>query len=75
MKILVVGGTSFVGRHIVEEAMKKGHSVTLFNRGKSNPGLFSELHRITGDRRQDADNCKMKNGMRSSIRLHIRLQT
>lgn len=55
MKILVIGGTSFVGRHIVEEAIKKGHSVTLFNRGKSNPGLFSELPRITGDRRQDAD--------------------
>ncbi|MCM3610556.1 NAD-dependent epimerase/dehydratase family protein [Planococcus sp. MERTA32b] len=55
MKILVVGGTSFVGRHIVEEAAAKGHDITLFNRGKSNPGLFSELIRITGDRREDAD--------------------
>ena len=55
MNILVVGGTSFVGRHIVEEAMKRGHAVTLFNRGKSNPGLFSELPRIIGDRRQDAN--------------------
>lgn len=54
MRILVVGGTSFVGRHIVEEAMLKGHDVTLFNRGKSNPELFSELPRITGDRRYDA---------------------
>lgn len=55
MEILVVGGTSFVGRHIVEEAAAKGHDVTLFNRGKSNPGLFSELPRITGDRRLEAD--------------------
>lgn len=54
MKILVVGGTSFVGRHIVEEAVKKGHMVTLFNRGKSNPDLFTELPRIIGDRRSDA---------------------
>ncbi len=54
MKILVVGGTSFVGRHIVEEAVKKGHQVTLFNRGKSNPEVFSELPRIIGDRRRDA---------------------
>lgn len=54
MKILVVGGTSFVGRHIVEEAISKGHSVTLFNRGKSNPGLFQRLPLITGDRREDA---------------------
>ncbi|QHJ70708.1 NAD-dependent epimerase/dehydratase family protein [Planococcus halotolerans] len=55
MKILVIGGTSFVGRHIVEEALKKEHAVTLFNRGKSNPDLFSEVPRITGDRRKAAD--------------------
>lgn len=61
MKILVVGGTSFVGRHIVEEAVEKGHSVTLFNRGKSNPGLFSELSRITGDRRLDANKLQNEN--------------
>ncbi|WP_341202184.1 NAD-dependent epimerase/dehydratase family protein [Planomicrobium okeanokoites] len=54
MKILIIGGTSFVGRHIVEEAVEKGHDVTLFNRGKSNPDIFPELSRITGDRRLDA---------------------
>lgn len=59
MKILVIGGTSFVGRHIVEEALKRGHAVTLFNRGKSNPDLFPGLSRMIGDRRKDA--VKLKN--------------
>lgn len=54
MKILMLGGTSFVGRHIVEELISKGHEVVLFNRGKSNPGIFPELKRIVGDRRRDA---------------------
>ncbi|WP_422123787.1 NAD-dependent epimerase/dehydratase family protein [Planococcus sp. X10-3] len=54
MKILVIGGTSFVGRHIVENALDGGHEVTLFNRGKSNPELFTNLPRITGDRKKDA---------------------
>lgn len=54
MKVLIIGGTSFVGRHIVEELVKKGHEAVLFNRGKSNPGIFPELRRILGDRRKDA---------------------
>ncbi|WP_298826914.1 NAD-dependent epimerase/dehydratase family protein [uncultured Planococcus sp.] len=54
MKVLVLGGTSFVGRHMVEELVSKGHEVILFNRGKSNPGLFPNLKKIKGDRRKDA---------------------
>ena len=54
MNILVIGGTSFVGRHIVEAALQGGHQVTLFNRGVSNPDAFPELRHITGDRRKDA---------------------
>ena len=54
MNILVIGGTSFVGRHIVEAAVLKGHQVTLFNRGISNPAAFPGLRHITGDRRKDA---------------------
>jgi 2'-hydroxyisoflavone reductase len=51
MRILVLGGTSFVGRHIVEAAVDAGHDVTLFNRGKTNPGLFSDLDQRHGDRK------------------------
>jgi 2'-hydroxyisoflavone reductase len=50
MKILVLGGTAFLGRHLVEAAMGRGHEVTLFNRGRSNPDLFPEAERVTGDR-------------------------
>jgi 2'-hydroxyisoflavone reductase len=50
MRILVIGGTRFVGRHLVEVAMARGHEVTLFNRGQSNPGLFPDVERLLGDR-------------------------
>lgn len=50
MKILIIGGTVFVGRALVNAAQAKGHQVTLFNRGLSNPGLFHHLETIIGDR-------------------------
>ena len=50
MRILVIGGTSFVGRHTVEAALARGHDVTLFNRGRTNPDLFPEAERLVGDR-------------------------
>jgi 2'-hydroxyisoflavone reductase len=53
MKLLVVGGTKFLGRAVVETALAQGHEVTLFNRGRTNPQLFPEAERITGDREQD----------------------
>ena len=53
MKILVFGGTVFLGRHIVEAALAAGHELTLFNRGQSNPGLFPDVPTIHGDRTSD----------------------
>ncbi len=50
MKLLVLGGTRFVGRHLVEAALAKQHEVTLFNRGITNPGLFPEIETLIGDR-------------------------
>jgi 2'-hydroxyisoflavone reductase len=50
MKFLLLGGTSFLGRHIAEAALAKGHDVTLFNRGRTNPHLFDETEKLTGDR-------------------------
>ncbi|HVF74213.1 MAG TPA: NAD-dependent epimerase/dehydratase family protein [Acidimicrobiales bacterium] len=50
MRLLVLGGTSFVGRHIVEAALDGGHDVTLFNRGQTNPGLFDGCEQRHGDR-------------------------
>lgn len=50
MKLLILGGTRFVGRALVEEATKRGHQLTLFNRGQSNPDLYSDVETIVGDR-------------------------
>ncbi|MDQ1439311.1 MAG: hypothetical protein QOK43_2940 [Acidimicrobiaceae bacterium] len=51
MRFLVLGGTSFVGRHIVEAALDAGPQVTLFNRGRTNPGLFDQCDQRHGDRK------------------------
>jgi 2'-hydroxyisoflavone reductase len=49
-RILVLGGTGYVGPHIVRAARAQGHKVTLFNRGKSAPGMFPDVETIIGDR-------------------------
>jgi 2'-hydroxyisoflavone reductase len=53
MRILVLGGTRFLGRHVVEDALARGHDVTLFNRGRTLPELFPEAERLRGDRDGD----------------------
>jgi 2'-hydroxyisoflavone reductase len=53
MRILIIGGTRFLGRHLVEAARARNHHVTLFNRGKTNPDLFPQLETIHGDREKD----------------------
>jgi 2'-hydroxyisoflavone reductase len=53
MKVLVLGGTKFLGRATVEAALAGGHEVTLFNRGQTNPELFPEAEKLRGDRTQD----------------------
>jgi 2'-hydroxyisoflavone reductase len=55
MKILIIGGTRFLGRHLVDSALARGHEVTLFNRGKSNPDLFLNIETIRGDREHDLE--------------------
>jgi 2'-hydroxyisoflavone reductase len=53
MKLLIMGGTVFVGRHIVASAIARGHEVTLFHRGNHNPGLFPQAEELIGDRNGD----------------------
>ena len=50
MKILILGGTGFIGPHLVEQAVARGHEVTIFNRGRSNPHLFPAVKKLVGDR-------------------------
>jgi 2'-hydroxyisoflavone reductase len=55
MHILIIGGTQFVGRHLVEAAHAHGHQVTLFNRGITNPDLYPDVEKLHGDRATAAD--------------------
>jgi len=50
LDILILGGTGFIGPHMVREALRRGHKVTLFNRGRTNNSLFPDLETIKGDR-------------------------
>lgn len=50
MRILILGGTLFLGRALAQAALERGHTLTLFNRGHSNPGLFPEAEQLRGER-------------------------
>jgi 2'-hydroxyisoflavone reductase len=52
MRVLIIGGTRFIGRHIAQAALDRQHDVTLFNRGRTAPNLFAEAEHVRGDRRQ-----------------------
>jgi 2'-hydroxyisoflavone reductase len=58
LKILMLGGTGFVGPETVAPAVARGHAVTLFNRGRTNPGLFPGLEKLRGDRNGDVSALK-----------------
>ncbi len=53
MRVLVIGGTRFVGRHLVQAALDGGHDVTLFHRGRTGPRLFPDAEHRLGDRDHD----------------------
>lgn len=53
MRILIIGGTAFVGRHIAQAALDAGHDLTLFHRGKTGTELFSQATHLWGDRDED----------------------
>lgn len=53
MKILILGGTRFLGRALVAAALGRGHDVTLLNRGVTAPALFPAVPRLTADRAAD----------------------
>lgn len=50
LKILVLGGTAFLGPSVIHDARARGHEITLFNRGRTNADMFPDLERLVGDR-------------------------
>ncbi len=55
LEILILGGTGFIGPHMVREALRRGHNVTLFNRGRTANDMFPDLETIKGDRNNGLD--------------------
>ena len=53
MRLLILGGTKFLGRAAAEAALARGHELTLFTRGRTNPELFPEAEHLRGDRDGD----------------------
>jgi len=62
MDVLVFGGTQFVGRYLTGELFDRGHDVTLYNRGETNPDLFPEADHVRGDRTVAADLQRLGDG-------------
>ena len=58
LRILVLGGTGFIGPHEINYALSRGHKVTMFNRGKTAPGMFPGVETVIGDRDDQLDALK-----------------
>jgi 2'-hydroxyisoflavone reductase len=58
LRLLILGGTGFIGPHMVRTALNRGHEVTIFNRGKSSTHLFPDLEKLKGDRDGDLESLK-----------------
>ena len=58
MKILILGGTRFIGLHMTALALERGHTLTFFNRGKTRTDRYPEIERIKGDRDGQIDGLK-----------------
>jgi 2'-hydroxyisoflavone reductase len=53
VRVLILGGTKFLGRAVVDDALQRGHEVTLFNRGETNPELYPDVEKLRGNRDGD----------------------
>ena len=65
MRVLIIGGTRFLGRHIAELALQRGHHLTLLHRGRSGPDLFPEAEHRIADR--DAELAVLATGEWDSV--------
>lgn len=80
LKILVLGGTRFIGLHMTALALEREHSLTFFNRGKTRTDRFPEIERIKGDRNGEIDGLKNREwdvviDNSGYVPRHVRLST
>jgi hypothetical protein len=72
LKILILGGTSFLGPHQIAYAISRGHSISTFTRGKSKPmiyqDLFENVEQLIGDRENDLEVNPLKGKKLSNVR-------
>jgi 2'-hydroxyisoflavone reductase len=61
LRLLILGGTRFIGVHMTQLALARGHSVAFFNRGRTKTDLFPDIERIKGDRNGQLDGLKDRN--------------
>jgi len=55
IRLLILGGTGFIGPHQVRYAMARGHEISIFNRGRTGPDMFPEVENLIGDRNGDLE--------------------
>ena len=63
MRALILGGSRFIGRRLADALLEAGHSVTLFNRGRTGDGLGDRVRRLAGDRGSDRDLSRTLDGL------------
>lgn len=57
-RVLVLGGTGFIGPYQIRSLLAQGNEITMFNRGRTNPGMFPELEKLRGDRNGDLESLR-----------------
>ena len=65
LRILILGGTGFIGPHMVRYSLSRGHTITLFNRGKTNTHLFPDVEKLVGDHRDSLLGSRVENASRN----------
>ena len=63
MKVLILGGTQFIGRHVVEAMLAGGHSVSILNRGRTPDQLPAGVERLRGDRDEGTPGLRVLRGV------------
>ena len=64
MRLLILGGTRFLGRHLAQQALAAGHELTLLHRGRSASGIFPEAEHLIADRDREGEFAAALNGFR-----------